>query len=98
MDVGFLDHGGQGLFCHAAGFEEAGEVTALAQFRNAQLDDSGAGFSGAVAVALDQPIGAAAAARRAGQVLDLQVHQALGRVTDRLAQKVAIGRLLQESL
>ena len=41
LHIGFLDHRGEGLLCHPPRFEEAGEVVALAQLRNAQLDGAG---------------------------------------------------------
>jgi site-specific DNA recombinase len=100
LDVGFLDHRGQRLFRHPAGFEEAREVTALAQLGDAQFDGSGAGFPGAIAIAiaLRETLGASAAMRRAGQAFDFQLHQALGGEADHLAQEVAVGGLLQQGL
>jgi hypothetical protein len=100
VDIGLLDDRGQGLLGRAPRFQEAGEVRTLAEFRNAQLDRAGAGFPGAVAVAIamGEPIGAAAAMRCAGQALDLEVHPALRGEADHLAQEVRVGGLLQQCL
>ena len=71
LDVGFLDHRGQRLLGHPARLQEAREVAALAQLRDAQLDRAGPRLpvAVAVAVALDQPLGAllAIAPRRSGR-------------------------------
>ena len=74
MDVGLLDHGRERLLGRAARLEEGGEVGALAQLGDGQLDPAGARVPGAlaVAVAVGEAIGAAHAGRRAGQRLDLQ--------------------------
>src|SRR5678815_2726457 len=52
LDVGFLDHRGQRLLPHPAWFEEAGEVAAMAQLRDAQFDRAGPGLPIAVAIAI----------------------------------------------
>ena len=44
LDVGLLDHRGQRLLGHPARLEEAGEVAALAQLRDTQLNRAGAGL------------------------------------------------------
>src|SRR5690606_34363638 len=61
LDVGFLDDGGEGLLARAARFEEPGEVAALAQLRDLQLDRAGARLPQPlpIAVAAVGPIGAA---------------------------------------
>ena len=66
LDVGFLDHRGERLLGHPPRFEEAREVAALPQLRNAQLDGAGAGLpvTVAVAVAVGEAIGRCG--RRAG--------------------------------
>src|ERR1700716_3288687 len=73
LDVGFLDHRRQRLLGHPARLEEAREVAALAQLRDAHLHRPGAGFPIAVAipVAVGDPIGGAFAVRRAGPRLHL---------------------------
>ena len=69
LDVGLLDHRGQRLLGHPARLEEAREVAALAQLRDAQLDRAGPGLpvAVAVAVALVEPLGARLAVAGAGQ-------------------------------
>jgi site-specific DNA recombinase len=98
LDVGFLDHSGEGLLRHSPWFKEAREVAALAELRNAQLDRAGAGLpiALAVAVAMGEAVGGASAVRRTGEALDLQLHQALRGEADHLAQEVSIGGLLQQ--
>ena len=46
LDVGLLDHRGQRLLGHAPRLQEAGEVAALAQLGDAQLDRPGARLPG----------------------------------------------------
>ena len=98
LDVGLLDHRGQRLLGHPARLQEAREVAALAQLRDAQLDRAGARLPDpvAIAVALVDPLGAALAMGGAGQPLDLQLHQALGGEADHLAQQIGVGALLQQ--
>src|SRR6266481_5899091 len=83
-----------------ARLEEAREVAALAQLRDAQLHRPGAGFPIAVAipVAVGDPIGGAFAVRRAGQALDLQLHQAMRGKADHLAQQISIGAAVRDSI
>jgi hypothetical protein len=50
----------------------------------------------AIAIALHQALGILLAVARAGQALDLQLHQSLGGKADHLAQKVGVGGLLDE--
>ena len=98
MDVGLLDDRGQRLLGHPARLQKAGEVAALAQLRDAQLDRSGAGLpvALAVAVALGEPLGRSARRGRSGQGFDLQLHQPLRGEADHLAQEVSVGGLLQQ--
>src|SRR5713226_3312930 len=98
LDVGFLDDRGQRLLGEAAGLEKGREVAAPAQLRDAQLDGAGTGLpvAVAVAVALVAPIGAALAVAGTAQALALQLHQALGRKADHLAQECRIRALLQK--
>ena len=51
----------------------------------------------AVAVALDQPLGALLAPGRAGQAAHLQLHQPLGGKADHLAQQIGVGGLLDQA-
>ncbi len=99
MDVGFLDHCGEGLLGHSPWFEKAGEVATLPQLRNAQFDGAGAGLpvTFAVTVAVGEAVGVAGSVRGTGEALDLQLHQALGAEADHLAQEVGIGGLLQQA-
>jgi hypothetical protein len=43
-----------------------------------------------------QPVGVARAVDSAGQALDIELHQALCRKADHLAQQIGIGALLQQ--
>ena len=97
LDVGLLDHRGQGLLGHPAGLQKAGEVAALAHLGDAQLHGPGPRLpiAIAVAVALNQPLGRTLAVRGAGQSLDLQFHQPMRGKADHLAQKVGISPLLK---
>ena len=97
LHIGFLDDGGERLFGGAPGFQELGEVTALAQLGDLQLDAAGTGVPGAFAVAVAAVealggillvVGGAAAA------LDIEFHQALGHELHHLAQDVDVGSLL----
>ena len=99
LDVGLLDHRRQRLLGHAARLEEAGEVAALAQLGDAQLDRAGARLpvAVAIAVALDQPLRALLAEAGAGQAAHLQLHQPLGGKADHLAQQIGVGGLLHEA-
>ena len=98
MHVGLLDDGGQRLLGEAARLQKAGEVAALPQLGDAQLDAARAGLPGpvAVAVALSEPLRALLPIGGAGQRADLQLHHALGGEADHLAQDVGVGGLLHE--
>jgi hypothetical protein len=98
LDVGLLHHRGQRLLGEPPRLEEAREVRALAQLRDAQLDGPGPGLPDpvAVAVALRQTLRALLAVSRARQPADLERHQPLGRKADHLAQKIGLGGLLHE--
>jgi hypothetical protein len=93
-----LDHCGERLLGHSPWLEEAREVTTLAELRDTQLDHTGAGLPVplAVAVAMGEAIGGASTARRTGEALDLQFHQALSGEANHLAQEVSVGGLLQQ--
>jgi len=97
---GLLDHRRQRLLGQAAGFEEGREIAALAQLGNPQLDRPGAGLPIPVAipVSVREPVGAAFAMRRTGQVLYLQLHQPMRRKPDHLAQQIGVRTLLQKRL
>src|SRR5690606_38955990 len=66
-DVGLLDDVQERLLTALAGLQEGGEVAALAQLRDLQVDLAGAGVPapGAVAVAVGRPIRGALAPLRA---------------------------------
>jgi hypothetical protein len=98
LDVGFLDDRGQCLLAHPARLEETREVTALADFRDAQFNRSGAGvpLAPTVAVAVSEAIGAAATMCGSGEGLDFQFHQPLRGKADHLTQEVGVGGLLQQ--
>jgi len=73
-------------------------VAAAAQFRDAQLNGAGSALpvALAVAIALVEPALAALAMGGAGQAAHLQRHQPLGGKADHLAQRVGVGRLLEQ--
>ena len=98
LDISFLDHRGQRLLGHPARLEEAGEVAALAQLGDAQLDCAGTGLpvTFAVAIALDEPGGRLLAVARAGQAADLHLHQPLGGKRDHVAQNIGVRGLLDQ--
>jgi len=98
LDVGLLDHRRQRFLGHPARLQEAGEVRALAQLRDAQFDRASPRLpvSVTVAVALDQSLGALLAVGRAGQAAHFQLHQSLGCKTDHLAQQIGVGTLLHQ--
>ncbi len=98
MHVGFLDHRHQRPLGRPAGLEEAGEVGAAPQLRDAQLDRAGARLPVPlpVAVALHQAVRAALAMAGAGHPADLQLHQPLGRKADHLPQQGGIRPFRQQ--
>ena len=98
LDVGLLDHRSQRLLGHPPRLQEAREVAPLPQLRDLQLDRAGPRLPGpvAVAVAVGDTIRRALAVSGAGQALDLQCHQPLGREADHLAKQIGIGALLQK--
>jgi len=100
LDIGFLDRRRQRFLRHPPRLEKAGDVAALPQLRDAQLDRAGARLPDpiAIAVAVVHPVGMAFAMRRAGHALNIQLHQALRRKSDHLAQQLGIGALLQKLL
>ena len=89
LDIGFLDYRRQRLLGHTARLQETGEIAAFAQLRDAQLDGAGPGLPIALAipVAMGDPIDAAFTVRRAGEVLNFQLHQPMRGETDHLAQR-----------
>ena len=98
LDVGLLDHRSQRLLGHPPRLQEAREVASLPQLRDLQLDRAGPRLPGpvAVAVAMGDTIRRALAVPGAGQALNLQCHQPLGREADHLAKQIGIGALLQK--
>jgi hypothetical protein len=98
MDVGLLDHSCQRLLGRAPGLEERREVAAAPQLGDAKLNSPGPSFPVAVpiAVALDQPIGAAFAVGGTGHTADFQFHQPLGGKADHLAQHAGIRAFRQQ--
>src|SRR5215204_5058962 len=98
LDVGLLDHRGERLFGHPPRLQEPGEVAALAQLGDAQLDHAGARLPDAVAIAvgLGKPIGALLAEAGASQASDFQLHQPLSGKADHLAQQIGVGGLLHK--
>jgi hypothetical protein len=91
LDVGLLHDGGERLLGQAPRLEQAGEVGALAQLRNAQLDGAGPRLPEAITItiALREPLGALLAVAGPGQAGHLQLHQPFGRKADHLAQEIA---------
>jgi hypothetical protein len=87
-----LHHRREGLLGYPARLQEAREVTFLTQLWDAQLDGVGACLPGwiATAVALRRDVRGLLAVGCPGQPLDCQLHQALGRKSNHLAQKVAV--------
>lgn len=98
LNVGLLDHSRERLLGHASRLQKARKVAALAQLRDAQLDRAGARLpvTVAIAVALDQSLGALLTVGRAGQATDLQLQQPFGRKADHLAQQIRVGALLHQ--
>ena len=98
LDVGLLDHRGERLLGRPARLEEPGEVAALSQLRDLQIDRAGARLPEpvAVAVAAVGPLGASLAVGGRAQALDVHLHHALGDVLDHLAQQVGVGPLFSE--
>jgi hypothetical protein len=96
LDVGLLDHGGQRLLGGAPGLEELGEVAALAQLGDLQLDAASPCLPGALAVAIAAigPLGALLVVASAAAPLDVDLHEPLGHELHHLAQHVHIGTLL----
>ena len=98
MDIGLLDHGRKRLLGRAPRLEEGREVRAFAQLGDGEVDPACPGVPGplAIAVAVIEPLGAAHARWRAGQVFDLQCHQPFGRKGQHRAHKVGISVLLDQ--
>src|SRR5271169_225040 len=98
LDIGFLDHRSERLLGHPTGFEEAGEVAAMAQLGNAQLDGACAGVPVAVAVtvALVAPVRCSFPDSGATERFRLQGHQPLSGEADHVAQEAGVRTLLQK--
>ena len=92
MDVGFLDHGHEGLLGRPPRLQEAREVRALAELRDLQIDGAGTRLPLALAIAVTAglPLRAALAVAGAGERLDFEVYEPLGGKADQLAQEVAV--------
>ncbi len=99
LDICLLDHRRQRLLGHPAGLQEAREVGALPQLRNAQLDAACPRLpvAVAIAVALRQPRRALLAMAGTGQRSHLDLHQPLGGKGDHLAQPSIGNRLLMKA-
>ena len=105
---GFLDHRGERLLGHPARLQEAREITAPAQLRDAQFDRAvGLQPTGltrgarlphpvAVSVAVGDALRAALAVGGAGQALDLQLDQPLPGKANHLAQQCSVRTPLQQ--
>jgi transposase len=95
-----MDDRGQRLLGEPPGLQEAREIRALAQFRDAQLDRPRPRFPNplAVAVALRQAIRALLAQRGTRLAADVEFHQPRGGKPEHLTHQVGVGRLLQQPL
>ena len=102
LHVRLLDHCEQGALGAPPGLEQGGEVAALAQLRDLQLDAAGARVPAPRPVAVTPGEARLAALAVAGAHLpgDLGLHHRLGQHRDRLAQEVDVtpGRLLAQQL
>ena len=95
-----MDHRRQRLLGEPPRLQEAGEIAALPELRDAQLDGPGPGLPIAItiAVALRQPVRALLPVASPGQAGDLHLHQAFGGEADHLAQHIRVGGLLDQRL
>src|SRR5205814_10206006 len=93
VHVGFLDHGGERLLGRAPRLQELGEVAALAQLGDLQLDAAGTRVPRALAVAVAavDPLGALLVIAGAATPFDIELHEALGHELHHLAQHVDVG-------
>ena len=102
LDVRLLHDGEEGPLGAPPGLEQGGEVAALAQLRDLQLDAAGARVPAPrpVAIAPGGAIRAALAVAGADLRGDLGLHHRLGEHRDRLTQEVEVtpGCLLAEQL
>ena len=98
VHVGLLDYGRERLLGGAPGLEEGGEVGALAELGDGQVDPAGPRLPAPLAVAIPvfEAVGAARAGRRTGLRLNLQLHHAIGRKGQQLAHEVRIRPLLDQ--
>ncbi|GJJ00740.1 hypothetical protein RugamoR64_12780 [Duganella rhizosphaerae] len=95
MDIGFLDDRRQGLPGSPTGLQKTGKIAAATQLGNFQVDSAGAGFPGAitVAVAAVDTFVAALAVSRLAQRLDIHLHEPLQGKLQRLFDEIGIGTL-----
>src|SRR5690606_2118568 len=98
LDVGLLDHRGQGLLGEPPGLQEPWEVAPLPELGNAQFNSAGPRLpvAVAVAVAMGTPLGALLPIAGTGGRADLHFHQPLGGKADHLAQDIGVGGLLHQ--
>jgi len=92
VHVGLLDDRDQGLLSSPAGLEEAGEVGALAQLGDGQLDltDPGVPSPRAIPIAMRGPLRAALAEFSADLATELGLHELGGHPGHALAQHVGV--------
>jgi hypothetical protein len=98
LDIGLLNHRCERLLARTARLKEAGEVAALAQLRDLQVDRASTRLPEPFAVAI-AAVGAfrtALSVGRRAQALRVELHEPLGHVLDHLAQQIAVGALLDE--
>jgi hypothetical protein len=102
VDIRLLDDGDQRLLTAAAGLQEAGEVAALPQLGDGQLDRAHPGVPGPlpIAVTARHPVAATLAVAGASPLGDLGLHQLLGQPAHGLAQHIGvlIGQHLADQL
>jgi len=96
LHIGLLDHGGERLLGGAPRLQELGEVAALAQLGDLQLDAARARVPRALAVAVAavDSLGTLLVVAGAAARFDIELHQALGHELNHLAQHVDVGSLL----
>lgn len=83
----------QGLLGSPTGFQKARKIAAATQLGNCQVDSAGAGFPGAVAVAVAavDTFVAALAVGRLAQRLDIHLHEPLQGKLQCLFDEIGIG-------
>ncbi len=92
MDVGFLDHSRESLPKGAPRLQEGGELGALPELWDRQLDAARPCLPGPLPIAIAVGTASGAACAQGGSRLDLhlQVHHALGRKSQKFAHEVRI--------